>query len=62
MMMTDQSASYGGEVSAELQRTQNSSHLSAEGSPFIGSTGTGEQMEDEEEGDHSGEQVYIDLS
>uniref|UniRef100_F1L7H5 Tyrosine-protein phosphatase n=1 Tax=Ascaris suum TaxID=6253 RepID=F1L7H5_ASCSU len=58
MMMTDQSASYGGEVSAELQRTQNSSHLSAEGSPFIGSTGTGEQMEDEEEGDHSGEQDY----
>uniref|UniRef100_A0A914ZR91 RNA/RNP complex-1-interacting phosphatase n=1 Tax=Parascaris univalens TaxID=6257 RepID=A0A914ZR91_PARUN len=58
MMMAEQSASYGGEVSAELQRSQNSSHLSAEGSPFVGSTGTGEQVDDEEEGDHSGEQVY----
>ncbi|VDM41265.1 unnamed protein product [Toxocara canis] len=60
LMLKDQSgASYGGELGAEMQCSQSSSHLSAEGSPFVGSTGTGEQMEeDDEEGDYSGEQDY----
>ncbi|VDK47251.1 unnamed protein product [Anisakis simplex] len=40
-----------------MQRSQSSSHLSLDGSPFVGSTGTAEQMEeDDDDGDFSGEQ------
>lgn len=51
----EQNASYAGEsLTVDPQRSQSSSHLSADNSPFVGSTGTGDMDEDEEE--FSGEQ------
>lgn len=54
--VSDVISNYSMEQAAELHHSQSSVHLSAENSPFVGSTGTGEM--DEEEENYSGEQEY----